>query len=237
MTATTAPFPHSDGLSGQTPITHKSGLRSYRLFKDKNDAVGVSVFDLGKGFVEVSYDNGADTLVTEVPVTSIPEGVYTRAQVVHTHVRYRIKATAHNGNFVVPGEFDNVQVMSDGTTLDGVERQGGYYRYVFKGPGFDFPLEGQGAPIPTVPSSGGFSVSLVNGQWIYEFPVAFTIDHGVKGVVDTALHVNMFESFRWKDENKPGYAPKIFDVTAGSFEPVLRFGANSFEVKIKPGGG
>jgi hypothetical protein len=236
MTATTAPFPHSDGLSGQTPVTHTSGLRSYRLFRDKADKQGVTVFDLGKGFVEVSYDDGADTLVAEVPVTSIPEGVYTRAQVVHTHVRYRIKATAHNGGFAVPGEFDNVQVMSDGTTLDGVERQSGYYRYVFQATGASFPLEGQGAPIPTQPDSGGFSVSFVGGQWIYEFPVSFTIDHGTGGVTDVALHVNMFESFRWKDENKPGFLPKVFDVTPTSFEPVLRFGANSFEVTTLPPG-
>ncbi|MCS6899456.1 MAG: hypothetical protein NZX77_06760 [Polyangiaceae bacterium] len=47
----------------------------------------------------------------------------------------------------------------------------------------------------------------------------------------------MFESFRWKDENKSGFLPKIFDVTPTSFEPVQRFGANSFEVKLSPAAG
>jgi hypothetical protein len=118
-----------------------------------------------------------------------------------------------------------------------VERKSGYYRYVFQATGASFPQEGQGAPIPTQPDSGGFSVSFVGGQWIYEFPVSFTVDHGVQGVTEAVLLVNMFESFRWKDENKPGFLPKVFDVTPTSFEPVLRFGANSFEVKLSPAGG
>ncbi|MDW8249036.1 MAG: hypothetical protein RMJ98_07010, partial [Myxococcales bacterium] len=102
------------------------------------------------------------------------------------------------------------------------------------GPGCVTP---KGAPIPTQPDSGGFSVSFVGGQWIYEFPVSFTIDHDTQGVIDAVLHVNMFESFRWKDENKSGFLPKIFDVTPTSFEPVQRFGANSFEVKLSPAAG
>lgn len=230
LAATTAEFPHSDGLSGQTPISHVGGIRKYQLFKDKNDTKGVPVFDLGNGFVEASYDNGADTVVAEVPLNSIPEGLYTRAQVVHTHVRYRIKATAHNVGYNLPGEFNNVQVMSDHTVLEGVERQSGYYLYKFTAVGTEFPMEGQNAPIPIQPDSGGFSVSHVDGQWIYEFPVNLNIKHQTSGIIDITFQVNMFESFRWQDEDKPDYTPKIFDVTATSFEPVKHFGANSFSI-------
>jgi hypothetical protein len=230
LVSSTAPFSHSDVLSGQTPITHLSGLRSYRIFRDDSDVEGVSVFDLGQGFIEVSYDDGADTLVATVPLKNIPEGTYTRGQVVHTHVRYRIAATAHNAGFAVPGEFDNLQVMSDGTTINGATYQSGHYEYVFNAAGSSFPLKGEGAPIPQQASTGGFAVKLVDGQWIYEFPVNVVIDHSLTSDVDAAIKVNMFESFRWQDQDAPGYAPQIFDVTPLSFEPVVKFGANSFVV-------
>ncbi len=232
LASSTAPFPHSDGLAGQTPLDHRSGLRSYRLFRDASDTVGVTVFDLGKGFVEVSYNDGADTLVASVPITTIPEGTYTRGRVVHTHVRYRVKAQVHAQGLSLPGEFDNVQVMSDGTTLDGVERQGGYFDYKLNVAGMTYPFQGNDAPIPQQTSSGGFSVAIEGGQWTYEFPTTIVIDHGLPADTTTTLRVNMHESFRWEDQVEPSYAAGVFDVTPVAFEPVKRFGANSFSVTI-----
>lgn len=230
--ATTAAFNHTDGLSGQTPIDHRAGLRRYRIFKDAADTVGVTVFDLGNDFVEVSYNDKADTLVATVPLDSLPEGTYTRGELVHTHVRYKVNATAHNAGLTAPGTFDNVQVMSNNTTLDGTTYQSGHYRYVFEAAGVTFPKEGEGAPIPEQTSIGGFGVKFVNGEWIYEFPATITIVHGLTKDVDTTMELNMHESFRWQDQDTAGYTAGVFDVTATSFEPVKQFGANSFKVTL-----
>ena len=160
LRATTAPFAHSDGLAGQTPIAHSSGMRSFQLFKDAADPSPLTVFDYGTGFVEAGYDDGDDTVVAEVDPQGLVAGTYTIGRVVHSHVRYRVAATMHASGYVLPGEFDNLQVMSDETLLDGVLRDRGYYEYVFHALGNDYPQTGNDAPVPEYLGSGGFSVKI-----------------------------------------------------------------------------
>jgi hypothetical protein len=42
------------------------------------------------------------------------------------------------------------------------------------------------------------------------------------------VEVNMSESFRWEDQALPGYTAGVYDTTPTSFEPIRRFGANSY---------
>ena len=53
--------------------------------------------------------------------------------------------------------------------------------------------------------------------------------------VDTSIvfEVNMHESFRWVELSEPDYSDGVFDSTPSSFEPVKRFGANSFSVGME----
>jgi len=233
MRATTDVVTHEDGLSGQTPLKHISGIRKLQLFKKKGDGAPVTVFDFGQGFVEASYADGADTVVHTVAATELPEGVYTYARVVHSHVRYSVKATMHANGFHLPGEFDNLQVLSDNTMLDGEVRNHGYYEYLFKTAGMEFPASGNDAPVPEAMEMGGFSITVENGQWGYNFPVTLVVDPNLIEDVDIILEVNMYESFRWEDQELANYAPKVFDTTPVSFEPVKRFGANSHLVYLE----
>ncbi len=230
MRATTEPFSHDDELSGQTPLEHVSGVRRLELLKDASDPDPFVVFDLGQDFVEVDYADGADVIAHSLPAAELPAGTYTLARVVHSHVRYRIAATLHYQGLDLPGELDNVQVLSNGTMLDGVLRQAGWYEYVFVTGGQEFPATGDDAPVPEWSNTGGFSVTVEDGAWTYQFPVLLPLSPDVTEDVDVVLEVNMFESFRWRDLDEPDYAPGVFDTTDTTFEPVLRFGANGYSV-------
>jgi hypothetical protein len=234
LAASTAPFTHSDGLAGETPLAHSSGIRSFQLFKDASDTSPLTVFDLGDGFVEAGYNDGDDTVLAAVDPATLTAGTYTLGRVVHTHVRYRINATMHQGALPIPGEFDNVQVLSDHTTLDGKTYEHGHFDYAFKVAGMSFPLSGENAPEPEYTGSGGFSIKLEAGQWAYYFPVNIPVDPTLGKDVDTYLRVNMFESFRWQDDpTGVGYLPGVFDATPTGSETVVRFGANSFAVDFQ----
>ncbi|MBI4951057.1 MAG: hypothetical protein HY908_03425 [Myxococcales bacterium] len=233
VTAHTEPVAHADGLSGQTPLTHRSGLRSYRLYTDAADPTPWVVFDHGVGFVEAGYEDGGDTVVATVPAAALHAGVYTRARVVHSHVRYGVAATMHANGLVLPGTFDNVQVMSDQTLLDGTLRDAGYYEYVFHTAGQSFPQSGDTAPVPAYLGSGGFEVKIENGEWAFYFPVSLTVDPGITSDVDMVLDVNMHASFRWQDQVVQGYEAGVFDTTPLASEPVVRFGPNSHTVYMQ----
>lgn len=233
LKANTDPFTQTDGLSGETPLAHSSGMRKYQLFKDANDASPITVFDYGTGFVEAGYENGDDTVVATVDPKTLPEGLYTLGRVVHSHVRYRIAATLHSGALTLPGEFDNLQVLSDGTLIDGVKHDHGYYNYVFKTGNQSYPTTGTNAPVPTYAGTGGFSVKFENGEWAYYFPVHLTLVKNLPADIDMVMEVNMRECFRWEDQMTAGFAPGVFDVTPTTFEPVKKFGANSFAVYLK----
>ncbi len=231
--STTDPFAHSDGLSGQTPISHISGVRKLQLYQSPTDPNPLTVFDFGTDFVEVSYADGADTPVHTLPASSLPQGVYTMARVVHSHVRYEVAATMHVNGQALPGTFDNLQVLSDGTLIDGQARNHGHYQYVFSTGNLQFPISGDDAPVPEWSETGGFSTKLDNGEWSYTFPVELLLSPDLAEDIDIVLDVNMHESFRWQDQSEPGFAPAVFDTVPTAFEPVKRFGANDFGLSLE----
>jgi hypothetical protein len=233
LRASTAPFAHDDGLAGQTPVAHSSAIRSLQLFKDASDTSPLTVFDFGANAVEAGYNDGDDTLIDTVPAKTLPKQTYTIARVTHNYVRYSVKATAHYAGLNAPGQFDNIQVLSDGSNVDGVMHDHGYFDFKFTTAGMTFPLTGDNAPVPEWSGAGGFAVKFENGEWAYYFPVVLPIDPDITSDIKVVLDVNMNESFRWQDQTMPDYTTGVFDTTATTFEPVLRFGANSFALTIE----
>ncbi len=233
MRSTTATFDHQDGLSGQTPAAHTSGVRSLKLFRDANDPNPATIFDFGQDSVEVSYADGADVLVFTAQASDLPEANFTLARVVHSYVKYRVDATMHASGLVIPGQFDNVQTLSDNSLVDGQLTQSGDYTYVFEGAGMRFPQSGSDAPVPEYEAVGGFSVRFEDGEWAYYFPVNLPVNPDLPEDFAIILEVNMHESYRWMDQTSPGFAAGVFDVTPTTFEPVLQFGANSFDVSVE----
>ncbi|MCC6999955.1 MAG: hypothetical protein IT370_35480 [Deltaproteobacteria bacterium] len=231
VAATAATFPHSDGLSGQTPRLHRNGIRSFQLLRNMGDPQPLHVFDHGDGFVEASYDDGADTVVGSARAASLTAGTYTVGRVVLSHVRYQVDSTLHAGGFDIPGRYDNVQVLSERTTLDGTARARGWFRYVFTGGASSYPLEGVGgAPVPTGPTGSSLVTALEGGELALYFPVQLVVNPAVTSDVHEVIEFNVDQCFRWQDQTQAGYQPAVFDSTPSGYEPVLRFGANSFRV-------
>ncbi len=87
--------------------------------------------------------------------------------------------------------------------------------------------------VPTSPATGGFVLRTEGGASYYEMAVDVRVDPAAKTDLHVVVEVNMSESFRWEDQALAGYAPSVYDTTPTSFEPIRRFGANTYAVKVE----
>lgn len=230
--ATDAAFPHADGLAGQTPTMARVGIVGLVLSRGEDDPSPWVVFDRGTSFVDTPLDPGSDTRVAAVPASQLRPGVYTRAQVFVTHVAFRVASVMHVTGAAVPGVFDDVQALADGVVLGGAPRASGWYRYTFLAGGTTpaGTLEGTAAPLPRV-DAGPFRLVVEGGRARYEWPVTVVVTPETRG--KAVLTVNVHEDFRWRDQQAPGFAPKVFDTTPTSFEPVESFVGNAYTLTLE----
>lgn len=231
---TTAAVVHEDSWSGETPKKQIVAIRSLYLLRSPTDANPVQVFDHGAKAVESDLISGKTTEVASVIAKTLPAGVFTVAKAGVAYVRYAVDARMHSVA-TVDCLYDNVQALSDGAVIDGVNRDKGYFRYSFVASGTTYgTLEGEDAPVPAVGEHGGLTLDASGPQAFYVFPVQLAIDPNVKQDHEVTLEINVHESFRWQDQPTAGYAAKVFDTTPYTFEPVMAFGANSFKLTIGP---
>lgn len=234
LRATAAPFAHADGLSGETPRKESLGIRSLRLGTASNDPNPAVVFDKGGAFVEAALDDKSDTIVATVPVAQLRAGSYSWAKVGVSHVRYQVDATMHSGGLDVPGFFDNVQVLSNGTTVDGQAHDSGWYQFKFvTGMTVWGTISGANGPLPTYPMTGGIGLVIESGAAYYTFPVTTIIDPGITTDWRVILELNVDRDFRWEDTPGAGHMDGVFDAEPTAFEPVRRFGANTFVLRVE----
>lgn len=218
---------HDPSTSGQTPRNWVSGIRSLHLLRDETDPNPVLIFSHGDGFVEASYADGADTIAGSAPIASLPVGTFTWARAVHTHVRFTIDATLHSSFGTAPGTLDDLIVISDRTTIDGVEHAHGWYRYVFHTAGMDYPAEGSGFTVMPI-AGGGFTARLEEGETAYYFPALLEVRDDLTSDVHLIFEVNVHEGFRWIDRPDAGFTAGAFDATPLSTEPIVQAGANGY---------
>ena len=232
---TTTPFTHADGFSGETPTREIVAIESLELLRTPDDPSPVKVFDLGASPKEADLVSGATTDVAKVAIATLPAGVFTSAKVGVAYVRYSVAARLHTDIGPVDGRYDNEQVLSDGAMLEGSARKKGFFRYSFAVGATTYgTLEGEDAPTPVATTAGGISMDMSGPETFYVFPVTVAIDPQV-GHDQTALFdVNVDASFRWQDQALSGYSPGVFDTTTTAFEPVMAFGANSFQLALSP---
>lgn len=228
------PVTHADALSGQTPSRQIVAIKSLWLYTSAADPSPVKVLDLGAKSVETDLVTGVTSEIGTVALRSIPAGTYTLAKVGTAYVRYSVAARMH-GPITVDGRYDNVQALSDGAVIDGSTRAKGWYRYAFSVGAMPYGVvEGEGAPVPQVPATGGIALDSAGSDSFYVFPTLVVIDPTVPNDQRAVCEVNVHESFRWQDQDGPGYAPRVYDTTPTSFEPVMAFGANGFTLQLEP---
>ena len=226
--ATQAPFAHAPNTVGQTPSLQKMAWKSLTLFASKDDPNGYRVFDHGTAPVEGGLSAGDDTVVAKLPIKGLRAGRYTYARAEVSYVKYNVVSNMHSLGFTIPGTFENVQVLANGTMLDGQRRDKGFYRYTFKSAQLaPQSVEGNDAPLPQTTGAGGIALESGPNGLVYAFPIDMTIDLGVTGDLHAIFEVNTHENFRWLDQAVPGYSAGTYDTTPTSFEPVVSFGANS----------
>jgi len=226
------PVTHTSSTSGQTPRDWFSGVRSLSLLESRDDPDPLLVFDHGDGYVEASYADGADTIVGSAQIAELENTTYTWARAVHTHVRFTIDATAHTPLGSLPGVLGDLIVLSDRTTIDGTERDRGFYRFVFSGAGMEYPTEGSGFDVTPVPG-GGFTTALEDGETAYYFPIDLPVRNDLAEDRHLMFEVNVQEGFRWIDEAMPGYRDGTFDFTPTTTEPIVQAGANSYVFHVE----
>jgi hypothetical protein len=233
LRGSTAPVPHADGFAGQTPSRQIVAIRSLWLYRSASDPSPVRVLDLGASTVESDLVGGTTTEVGAVPLRSLPAGTFTIAKVGVAYVRYSVASRMH-AVITADGRYDNVQALSDGAVIDGQTHAKGWYRYeLFVGATSYGVVQGEDAPVPQIPSSGGITLESSGPESFYVFPTLVVIDPKVTTDQRVVCEVNVHESFRWQDQDQPGYAANVYDTTPTSFEPVMAFGANGFSLKLE----
>lgn len=235
IVATTAPFAHADGLAGQTALHASGGIRSLSLLRDAGDPSPVSVFDHGADVVETGYDDGDETVVAEVEIPADLQGTFKMARLVQGYSRYEVEATLHDGLSIEPGVVESLLVMSDDTMLDGARRDAGAYELRFDGDTTSFAYDGAGWPVPAYSTTAGATAVVEDGEWAVYFPVDVVVTDALAPGSEIVIVVNMDHSFRWTDLPALGSEPDVFDVTRLSYEPVLRFGGNAFDLSLTGG--
>lgn len=234
LRASTAPVAHSDGLSGQTPSDQKIGIRKLTLLKSASDPSPLVVFDHGAEAVEAGLNDKDDTVVATVAAKALQAGTYKIARVGISHVRYRVAATMHAAGQSVPGTFDNLQVLSDGSNVDGATRNKGHFRFTFEvGGNAVATQDGESGPLPETPAGGGITLDTTGTESAYVFPVNIPVDPSVATDVKLVFAINTHENLRWQDESSPSYQSGVLDVTPTAYEPVKSFGANSFQLILE----
>lgn len=227
------PVAHADAFASQTPSRQIVAVKSLWLYTSASDPSPVKVLDLGARSVETDLVTGATSEIGTVALRSLPAGTYTLAKVGTAYVRYSVASRMHAA-LTADGRYDNVQALSDGAVIDGQTHQKGWYRYQFSVGATPYGvLEGENAPVPQLPGSGGIALDSSGAESFYVFPTLVVIDPTVTSDQRVVCEVNVHESFRWQDQALAGYAARVYDTTPTSFEPVMAFGANAFSLKLE----
>jgi len=237
MHGSTAPFAHKDTFAGETPKKQIVAIKSLWLYRSPSDTNPVKVFDHGDKAVEVDLISGKTIEIAKVAAKSLPAGVFTMAKSGASYVKYQVDARMHSGTAFgdIDGYYDNVQALSDGAVIDGKKKKKGDFTYSFIADATGATvgsLDGENAPTPVATSAGGITMDMSGPETFYVFPIQMAVDPNVATdqVVDFELNVD--KSFRWVDQQQPGYTTGTYDTTPTQFEPVMAFGANTFKLTV-----
>jgi hypothetical protein len=222
------PKTFTDGASGETPTLYTMGLSRFDLLRSPGDPAPVTVFDHGSDWAEV--DLLTTTLVGTADTASLPAGPYSHARVRLTMAKCTVAATAHQSGFAVPGTLTTVAAFT-GTSIGGQTYTKGEARFTFTASLGGFSQSVTGA-IPALPPAPGVTiVEDATGTWlVFPFPEPLALDPTDPATHRATITFDVYESFRWQDQNDPGYAAGVFDLTATGAEPVTNFGVTGYRL-------
>jgi hypothetical protein len=234
LRATQAPVTFTDSNAGETPLDQHIAIRKLTLFRDANDTAPVVIFDNGQNAVECGLNDGNDTIAGRAIAANLPAGTFTVAHVTVGFYRFKVAATMHANGMTIPGDYSDIEVLTDSTLVDGKLQNQGHYSFTFEAGGSSLgTLTGETLMVPAILGSGGLSLVTSNHEANYVFPVSVVIDPKLTATAKVVMQVNTYKNFRWQDQTMTGYQTGVFDTTASTYEPVMSFGANSFTLGLE----
>jgi hypothetical protein len=220
--------------SGETPTDQRIGFLGLRLLENAGDSSPLVVANLSAP-VDVSYNDGDDTIVATVPAKNLRAGHFTVAQVPIAYVRFTVGGTFHSGAAALAGDFSDVIAMANSTMIDGASQNQGFWETAFSSTGgVTYGAQsGEHAVIAQPGATSGIALDTSSSPSQYVFTTSLDVDPNLDHDVRVVFHVNTYEDFRWQDQTATGYAPGVFDVSSAGFETVTQLGANSISTTLE----
>ena len=224
----------SDAYAGETPLSQSIAIRKLTLYRDANDASPVVVFDNGTNAVECGVNDGNDTVAGRAVASTLAAGTFTIAHVQVGYYRFKVAATMHASGQTIPGDYSDVEVLTDNTMLDGKVQNQGHYVYTFEvGGNAEGTLTGEDLITPVDDVGGGLTLVTSGHEVDYVFGINVIINPALATDANVVMLVNTYQNFRWQDQSMAGYQTGVFDTTPSTYEPVMSFGANSFSLGLE----
>lgn len=221
-----------DGLGEQTPDPYIYGLQSLELLRTPDDPEPFVVFDHSPGFV--ACDMHGRTEVAKVPVAGFPLETFHYFRFSLTHVEADLDATIHGIPNVgsAATKLHVVYGLSD-VSAQGLELAQG--DTIISGELYGTPFETTSfvEPVYAEPAPGAWAENKDGKTWI-TCTANPPLETDPSAPVDMSYATRYYikDSFRWQDEDKPGYAAGVWDMEVGppaSAEQIIRMGANFYE--------
>jgi hypothetical protein len=234
LRASQSPVTFADGASGETPLDQRIGVRSLTLLRDANDPSPLVVFDHGADAVECGLNDGSDTIAGYALASALPADTFRLARVTIGFFRFKVAATMHSAGTATKGDYDDVEVLTANTSVNGQSYAQGHYSFTWEVGGQPYgTLSGEGLIFPVDLAGGGLTLVTTADLAYYEFAVNLKVDPSISNTVKVSLNVNTYENFRWEDQSGDGYASGVFDTTPTTYETVKSFGANSLTLSVE----
>jgi|HubBroStandDraft_2_1064218.scaffolds.fasta_scaffold124577_2 hypothetical protein len=233
IVADQTPVASTDGSSRETPLDQRVGILGLELLKSENDPSPMVVFQ-NQTPKDTGYNAGDDTVVGTATASTLMAGTYLFARVPVAYVKFTVAGTYHDGALALAGQFQDTISLSAETLLDGAQRNQGWWSDTFLVDGTpEGTATGEDSGFGQPGASSGIHLDMSSSTGAYVFPVNLVIDPSVGHDVTILFTLNTYEDFHWQDETEPGYAPGVFDVSYGVYEPVTQLGANSVTVTME----
>ena len=68
---------------------------------------------------------------------------------------------------------------------------------------------------------------------VFAFDQPITLTSQLDRNLSVSIVFEVFDSFRWEDQDEPEYTDGVFDTTATTYEPVRNFGATGYRFEYE----
>lgn len=217
----------TDSLSGQTPSVYTLWLSRFDLMRSETDPEPVVLEDHGQDYVSADLIKDR-TRIARVRAASVPFGTYSHGRALFIAVEVTVAATLHFMGNPMVGDLDIFGVLSD-CVFEEEELHRDDVTYTFG-------AQSMSGVLPTLPSSpiGTIDRSEAGRTWlVLTFPEPLAVFGEPASDQDITVVCEIYESFRWEDQDLAGYQPDVFDINPPSYEPVMSFGASGYRIELR----